>query len=140
MFESLAVCSGQNLFRLIQSDGHVKNYTIHAAITAGFIFPLTWIVYYLGAPVWLSYVIFIIDFWVLNLVRFYDIKKLMPFSIRQHIKDALLPCLIVSVTSFIVPLGICYYMNPGAIRFLVNVPVSIIWTCLCCIFFWTNKE
>lgn len=140
MFESLAVCSGQNLFRLIQADGHIKKYTVHAAITAGFIFPLTWIVYLLGGSVWLSYVIFIIDFLVLNLVRFYDIKKLMPFSIRQHIKEVIVPCMIVSVTSFIIPLGVCYYMNPGAIRFLVNVPVSIIWTSLCCILFGLTKN
>jgi len=140
MFESLAVCSGQNLFRLIQSDGHVKNYTIHAAITAGLIFPLTWIAYILEAPVWMSYIIFIIDFFVLNLVRFYDLKRLMPFSIRQHIKDALLPCLIVSVTSFIVPLGICYYMNSGILRFLVNIPISVLWTAFCCILFGLTKN
>lgn len=140
MFESLAVCSGHNLFRLIQADGHIKKYTVHAAITAGLIFPLTWIAYSLGAPVWVSYVIFIIDFFVLNLVRFYDIKKLMSFSIRQHIKEVIVPCLIVSVTSFIIPLGVCYYMNPGTIRFLVNVPVSIVWTSLCCIFFGLTKD
>ena len=52
MFESLAVSSGQNLFRLIQADGNVKKYTLHAAITAGMIFPLSWLLYYLGAPVW----------------------------------------------------------------------------------------
>ncbi|SEA09764.1 Membrane protein involved in the export of O-antigen and teichoic acid [Prevotella sp. tc2-28] len=140
MFESLAVCSGQNLFRLIQSDGHVKSYTIHAAITAGFIFPLTWIAYTLGAPVWLSYVIFIIDFVVLNLVRFYDIKKLMQFSIRQHIKEVIIPCVMVSITSFIVPLGICYYINPGIIRFLVNVPICVLWTVVCCILFGLTKN
>jgi len=140
MFESLAVCSGQNLFRLIQSDGNVKNYTVHAAITAGFIFPLTWIAYLLGAPVWLSYVIFIAVFLVLNLVRFYDMKKLMPFSIRQHIKEVVIPCMMVSVTSFIVPLCVCYYMDSGTIRFLVNVPVAVIWTFLCCITFGLTKN
>ena len=140
MFESLAVCSGQNLFRLIQADGHVKNYTIHAAITAGLIFPLTWIAYILGAPVWLSYVIFIIDFLALNLVRFYDIKKLMQFSIRQHIRETLIPCLVVSVTSFVIPLCVCYYMNPGTIRFFVNVPICVIWTLICCILFGLTKN
>lgn len=140
MFESLAVCSGQNLFRLIQADGHVKKYTVHAAITAGLIFPLTWIVYFLGAPVWLSYVIFIIDFFILNLVRFYDLKKLMQFSIRQHIREVIMPCIVVSVTSFIVPLFVCYYMNPGTVRFLVNVPLCVLWTALCCILFGLTKN
>ena len=60
MFESLAVSSGQNLFRLIQADGHVKRYSIHAAITTGIIFPLAWLLYYWEYPVWTAYLVFII--------------------------------------------------------------------------------
>lgn len=135
MFESLAVSSGQNLFRLIQADGHVKKYTIHAAITAGMIFPLSWLSYYLGAPVWTAYIIFIIDFMFLNVVRFFDLKKLMPFSVRQFMREVIIPCLLVSVTSFIIPLAVCYYMESGLIRFFINVPLSILWTLVCCIVF-----
>ena len=135
MFESLAVSSGQNLFRLIQADGHVKKYTIHAAITAGMIFPLSWLSYYLGAPVWTAYIIFIIDFMFLNVVRFFDLKKLMLFSVRQFMREVIIPCLLVSVTSFIIPLAVCYYMENGIIRFIINVPLSILWTLVCCIVF-----
>lgn len=140
MFESLSVISGQNLFRLIQADGNVKNYTIHAAITAGLIFPLTGVVYLLGAPVWTAYLIFIINFFTLNIVRLYDIKKLMPFSIRQFIIEALNPCLIVSFVSFTVPLAVCYFMEPSILRFLINVPIAILWTCLCCVIFGLTKN
>lgn len=140
MFESLAVCSGQNLFRLIQADGRIQKYTIHAAITAGLIFPVTWLVYYLGAPAWMSYVIFIIDFFTLNLVRFYDLKRLMKFSIRQHLHQAIFPCIIVSIASFIVPLIVCHFMEAGVLRFLINVPVAVLWTGLCCILFGLTKN
>lgn len=135
MFESLAVTSGQNLFRLIQADGHVRKYSIHAGITAGLIFPLSWLSYFLGAPVWTAYVIYIVDFMFLNVVRFFDLKRLMPFSVRQFMSEAIIPCLLVSVTSFIVPLAVCYYMENGIIRFIINVPLSILWTLVCCIVF-----
>lgn len=140
MFESLAVSSGQNILRLILADGKVKMYTIHAAVIAGLIFPLAWLAYYIGAPVWSAYVIFIIDFLVLNLVRFYHIKRLMTFSVRQFISDVLIPCLCVSVTAFIVPVLISYYMETGIMRFIINVPVSVLWTCLCCIVFGLSKS
>lgn len=140
MFESLAVTSGSNLFRLIQADGHIQKYTIHAAITAGCIFPVTWLVYYLGAPAWMSYVIFIIDFLVLNLVRFYDLKKLMDFSVLQHLREVVVPCLIVSVTAFIVPLVVCHFMEAGIRRFLINVPVAVLWTGLCCVAFGLTRS
>lgn len=140
MFESLAVTSGQNLFKLIQADGHVRKYTIHAALTAGLIFPLAWLAFYLGAPVWTAYLIFILDFFALNIVRFYDLKKLMNFSVRQFLRESVLPCVIVSVTSFIVPIVIAYNMDEGIVRFFVNVAVSIIWTGLCCFVFGLTKN
>lgn len=133
MFESLAVISGQNLFRLVQADGKVKKYTIHAAIISGMIFPVSWLLYYLGAPVWTAYMVFILDFFLLNIVRIYDLKKLMLFSIRIFIKEVLVPCLLVSVFSFVIPLIVCYYMDPGILRFCVSVPIAIFWTCFCCI-------
>ncbi len=140
MFESLAVSSGQNLFRLIQADGKVKNYTIHAAITVGIIFPLAWILYYLNAPVWSAYVVFIVDFMVLNIVRFYDLKKLMPFSIQQFLYEVFIPCIIVSITSFIIPLMICYQLKPSLLRFFINVPLAVLWTCICCYLFGLTKN
>lgn len=140
MFESLAVSSGQNLFRLIQADGNVKKYTIHAAVTAGMIFPISWSLYYCGAPVWSAYLIFIIDFLILNLVRFYDLKKLMPFSIHRFLKEVLIPCLYVSVFSFVIPLIICYKMESSILRFFINVPVAVLWTCICCILFGLTKN
>lgn len=140
MFESLAVSSGQNLYRLIQADGHIKKYTIHAAITAGMIFPLSWSLYYLGAPVWTAYIIFIFDFVFLNVVRFYDMKKFMPFSIRQFMREVFVPCISVSIVSFILPLAVCFYMESGLLRFFVNVPIALTWTGISCFFIGLTKR
>lgn len=140
MFESLAVSSGQNLFRLIQTDGHIKKYSVLAAVTAGLIFPLAWLLYYLGAPVWTAYLVFILDFMALNIVRCYYLKKLMPFSIRQFFRDVVMPCMIVSMVSFIVPIVVCYYMERGLLRFFINVPVAVLWTITCCTIFGLTKN
>lgn len=139
MFESLAVTSGQNLFYLIQADGKVKRYNIHAAITTGLIFLLTWVFYYREAPVWTAYVVFIIGFLMLNFVRFHDIKKLMKFSVRQFMQDVFIPCMVVSILSFILPIAVCNFMEPGILRFFINVPIAVLWTCICCILFGLTK-
>lgn len=140
MFESLAVSSGQNLYRLIQADGHVKRYTIHAAIMAGMIFPLSWLLYSLGAPVWSAYLVFILDFMLLNVVRFYSLRRLMPFSVRIFLRDVMLPCATVSVASFILPLALCHYMESGLTRFIINIPFSVVWTALCCFIFGLSRS
>lgn len=140
MFESLAVSSGQNLFRLIQADGHVKIYSILAAVAAGVVFPISWLLFHLGAPVWSAYLVFIIDFFLINIVRFYYLKRLMPFSIRQFLRDVFIPCVIVSVVSFIVPLFLCHYMERGLLRFIINVPIAVLWTMVCCTLFGLTKN
>lgn len=140
MFESLAVSSGQNLFRLIQADGNVKRYSIQAAIMVGLIFPVSWLLYYLGAPVWVAYIVFIIDFMILNIVRFYNLKRLMPFSIHTFIIEVFIPCITVSIVSFILPLTICYYMDSSLLRFIINVPIAVVWSIICCVIFGLSKN
>lgn len=140
MFESLAVSSGQNLFRLIQADGRIKIYSIQATITVGLVFPISWLLYHWGAPVWTAYLVFIIDFIAVDLVRFYYLKRLMPFSIHQFLREVLLPCTIVSIVSFIVPLAVCHHMERDLLRFFINVPLAVLWTGICCIIFGLTKN
>ena len=140
MFESLAVASGQNLYRLIQADGHIKHYTMRSFILAGMIFPIVWISYHLGAPVWMSYIIFIFTFICLNLLRYYEIKRLMEFSIIEHFKTCIVPCLIVSIVSFIIPLSITFIMGPSLFRFFINIPTAILWTLFCCVTLGLTKN
>lgn len=140
MFESLAVTSGQNMFQLIQANGNVKGYTIRAAVVAGLIFPLAWLAYCFGAPVWVANVVFIADFLCLNLVRFYILKRMMPFSVRQHLKDCILPCSVVSVTSFILPVMVSNAVPAGVMRFFVVCLVSVVWTVLCSVVFGLTRH
>ena len=132
MFESLAVALGTNLFKLIQADGRIKRNTIHAGIIAGLVFPLTWVAYACGAPVWSAYAIFIASYVLLNIVRIYDIKRLTAFSGHLFFKDCLYPCVLVSLCSFVLPTIISLYMEQGVVRFFVNATVSVLWTGGCC--------
>lgn len=139
MFESLAVASGQNLYRLIQANGKIRHYTTRSCIVAGMIFPMVWIAFKFGAPVWLSYVIFIADYMFLNMLRYYEIKRLMRFSVIEHFKVCIIPCLVVSVVSFALPLLINNIMEPSLLRFFINIPLSVLWTLICCILFGLTK-
>lgn len=140
MFESLAVQFGQTLLNLIRADGRVKKYNLTVTAFAALVFPLTWFLYHLGAPVWSTYVIFIVVYGFLNIIRFITLRRLMDFSTRRFLNDCLWPCIIVSFTSFIIPLVLCYCMKPGVIRFLINVPIAVLWTTLCCTYLGLTKH
>jgi len=139
MFETLAVQSGSILLKLVQADGRIKRYQIEITLAGCCVFPLAWIAFWLGAPVWSAYIIFIIVYFALNIVRFVRLKALMNFSISSHIKECVVPCVIVSATSFIIPLIICYNMEESLLRFFVVVPVGVLSVILCTYLFGLSK-
>lgn len=140
MFESLTVTVGTNLFKLIQADGHLKNYIIWAAITEGLTFPLAWFAFKLGAPVWFAYAVFIAVYLLLYLVRLYHITLLMKFSISQHIKNCILPCVFATIASFVIPVIISLMFKQGLMRFFTNVAIAVLWSVFCCLLIGLTKS
>lgn len=140
MFETLAVQSGTILLKLVQADGRIKRYQIEITLAGCCVFPLAWLAFWLGAPVWSAYVVFIFVYFGLNIVRFIRLKALMPFSIRQHITECLIPCVIVSLTSFIIPVAICMNMEESLMRFFIVVPVGVLSTMMCCYLFGLSRS
>lgn len=126
MFESLALSSGQTLLTLIRADGNVKKYTILAALYAGLIFPLVWIGYRLGGPVWLTYPIFIFIFFTINIIRLWILSENTTYDWRSYINDVLRPCLPVSIASFALPLLIAHFWQPSLTRFFVLSVLSVV--------------
>lgn len=126
MFESLALASGQSLLILIQADGNIKRYTVSAALYAGLIFPLVWIAYSVGFPVWITYPIFIFIFFTINIIRLWTLSKNTSYCWRSYITDVLKPCVIVSIVSFILPLFLSYYWSESLLRFFVLSTFSVI--------------
>lgn len=140
MFESLAVTSGQALFKLIQATGDVKRYQIIVSLFAILVFPISWIAFALEAPVWSPYLCFIIVYSLLNIIRLLTLKRLMHYSVRLFIKESLFPCIAVSIISFIVPLILSQYLEVGVKRFFIMVPTAVLWTGLCCYFLGLSKS
>ncbi len=128
MFESLALSAGQSLLTLIQAEGRLKIYTVSAAIYAGLIFPLVWIAYSLGAPVWITYPIFIFIFFTINIIRLWILHKYTTYNWRSYITEVLKPCIVVSVMSFIIPLIIAEFWSPSILRFFVLSFIAVVCT------------
>lgn len=126
MFESLSLSSGQSLLTLIQANGKIKTYTVCAAIYAGLVFPLVWISYKFGAPVWIMYPIFIFIFFTINIIRLWILSKNTTYNWKSYVTDVLKPCIIVSVVSFILPLAISEIWKQSVLRMFVLSFISLI--------------
>lgn len=125
MVESLALQSSNTLLKLIQTTGKIKRYAIDVTIFTSLVFPLTWICYKLGSPIWISYPIFIVIYFSLIVLRFKALSALTTYQWRTFMTEVLVPCLKVSIISLIVPLIISYFWHPSLLRFFVLVPGSV---------------
>lgn len=139
LFESLAAISSNQMFQLILANGRLKKVNIQNAIITGIIFPTVWIAYKLGAPVWSSYLICIIFFLALNIVFLVNLNEMIGLKIGMYYKLCILPCLLVSVIAFIVPLLVTLLLPAGIIKFFIVIAISISWTLLCCYQFGLSR-
>ncbi|MDE6273186.1 MAG: hypothetical protein K2M31_09305 [Muribaculaceae bacterium] len=141
MFESIALLSGESLYKLILADGRVKRYSIAVAIYQGLIFPLSWIAYKLGLPVWSSYPIFIFVFLTINIIRLIELHRLMGYRWKVFLEDVVRPCLLVSVISFIIPIiAVRYIHATGFIHLLIMTPIALISTLMTIYIFGLSKK
>lgn len=139
VFGSLFTVMGNPMFTAIMATGDIKRYEIEVTLVGCLVFPLTWIAYSLGAPAYLTYVIYIIIYLLLNFIRLGTLKRQINFPVRSFLKDYLLRMIAVSFISFLVPGLIVYLMNQTSLRMLIVFIVSVLWTSLCVYFVGLEK-
>lgn len=130
LFESWSIIISFALHNVILASGQLKRVQLRIAIFTSFIFPVTWLCYSLGAPVWTSYVVFILLNTTAKGFTLSELKRIVNFPVLRFMKECVLRCVIVTSIAFMVP-GICVYLMPqSTLRFFIVVPVAIIWTLL----------
>lgn len=130
MFDTLALKYSQPLYTLIQATGRVKHYTIISCLYGGTIFPITWVLYKLGAPVWATYPVSIIIRFTIVFIRLHTLKELVNFKGVKYLKESVLPGIICTLVAFVPMLLISVMWKDCLARFIVLVPLSIFWTIL----------
>ena len=131
LFESWSIIISFALHNVILASGQLRRVQSRIAIYTAFIFPITWLCYSLGAPVWISYVIFILLNITAKVFTLSELKRIVGFPVLRFMKECVLRCVIVTSVAFVVP-GVCVYLIPqSTARFYIVVTIAIIWTLLC---------
>lgn len=140
LFEALAVQSGQTLLKVIEANGNIRKNSLQTAFVIGWIFPLTWLAYKVGLPVWSNYVVFILAFMIVNCVRLHTLKKLTTFSIDVFLKSVIGPVILVMLFSFIPPLVVDIFWQQSHARFFICTPLYVATTCIVIYTFGFDKS
>jgi O-antigen/teichoic acid export membrane protein len=124
---TLMMSVGNTGYTACMATGYIKRYSLWITLTGCTIFPLTWIAFLMGMPVESAYVIFILVYFVVDMVRLWIMKSLLDFPVRAFLKEVFLNLLIMAALAVIVPLLFVGSMPQSLLRFII---VSI--TSVCC--------
>ena len=109
---------------LVHATGNIRNYHLISTVVSLFTLPLGYFVLkYSSTPV----LIFVVHFFMVlmgQIVGLFLLKKVFPISIKEYVREVVLPLMLTVLVSLIAPVSLMF-MNPGWGRFVLIFVVSI---------------
>ena len=130
LLESFVLSLSGSLMKMIRANGKIKRIVLETSLFSCLVFPLTWVAFKIGMPVWASYPVMIIVYLVILSIYLYESSRLTTYDWRSFIKTVVRPAAIVIALSFGPMMLVYSFMEETLMRLLVLCPVSVIWTML----------
>lgn len=109
---------GAPLTILALATGKIKKFYICMGTLGCLVFPLSLLFFYLGASPSITYWIYIIVYTYLVFVRAFLLKKQIGFPIKPFLKETIVPIVIISILSILMPYAVHTHMEYGFLRLL----------------------
>lgn len=127
---SMVMGLGNTGYTACMATGNIRRYTLWITTVGCLVFPISYVVYKLGAPVSASYIVFIAVYFVLNFVRLWIMHDLLKFPVMTFIMDVFSRIVPMTLLAVILPIVVVTYMDEGFVRFIVSCIVCVLSTIL----------
>lgn len=124
MISLLAVVSNTMVTAML-ATGDVRNYQLVVGGLGMLIFPIVWVFYKLGMPVWVSYVVHFLIFVLQLVARLFMLRKMVGFNIPFFIRNVILRDVAVLFLSSLLPVGVVAFAEPSVFRLVVTLVSSV---------------
>ena len=137
LFLQMTLCSsaivllGNTSFTAVMATGKIRNYQLVVTIVGCLVFPFTWIAYRCGFPAVTTYVIYMVIYAILDVIRLFFLRRLLGFEVSMFFNKVVRPVVFVTVTALIFPLSIHVAMAPSVLRLILVILTSTIMVTLC---------
>ena len=140
MLGSLVFLLGNTMFTAAAATGHIRKYQLWVATVGCLVFPLTWLAYKAGSPVYVTYLVYIGVYLILVFVRLHILKGLMGFPVMMFVKEVMGRLLIVTPVAFLLPCVIVHCLETSLGRLVLVCLLSMISTCSCIYVFGMGRR
>lgn len=124
----------------VWATGRIKKYYIYVSSVSWLVFPISWGLFAIGLPAYISYVVFFVIYFVLIFVKLYIVKGLIGFPPQMFFHEVLFRISTTTIISFIFPAIIYFNMDTSLIRTGVVIIVSGVSTILSVLYLGMTKH
>lgn len=110
--------TGNSLLTLILAAGKVRGYYLVAGWVSYLCLPLVWLSFKAGAPAVWAYVVFIVIYFIVLVLRLFIVRSKTGFPLGKFFRAVALPLVVVSGISLALPCVLHYCLAPGFWRVL----------------------
>ncbi|MGM9743553.1 MAG: MATE family efflux transporter [Candidatus Cryptobacteroides sp.] len=130
ILSTLATLLGNTLVTLQMAHGNIRHYQLWITFFGCLPFPLTWVVFRMGASPVVSYYIFVAVYWGLIFVRYYLVHGMTGIPAKMYLVGVVAKTHVVAAISAIIPLAVFLLMDESILRLLIIGVTSILSSCL----------
>lgn len=121
------------------ATGHIRGYQFVVGMMNILLIPLGYIALSMEAEPTIVFVLSLIMSILCFVVRMFIVNRLVCIRIPIYIKSVLIPCLLVTITAFILPFIVHRFIEMGFLRFILVGIMSVISTMFTVIIFGLNS-
>lgn len=132
MFVQLAIIGtmmniiGNTGYTACMATGRIKRYSIYITLIGMLVFPFTWVAFSLGMPAEVTYVIYILVYLGVDIVRLYIMKGLLGFPSMMFVRLVALPICLTAIASIPIPILIIHSLESSFLRLCITCMVSFV--------------
>lgn len=121
------------------ATGQIKKYSIIITLVGSMNFFISWVAYKLGAPAEMTYVIYIIVYSIVQVVRLILMREILGFPIMMFVKEVLSKIFLPFVFAMILPYILVQIIEPSLGRTVLICISSVCWTGFCIVILGLTK-
>lgn len=131
---------GNTGYTACMATGKIKRYTMWITSIGCLVFPVSYVAYKMGAPVYFSYIVYGVVYLVLDLVRLWIMKDLLNFPVLMFFKDVFGRIVPTTILALVLPFILFMSMDQCILRFIVNCAICCISTIISSFLFGMTKQ
>lgn len=111
--------TGNSLLTLVLASGKVRRYYLITGLVSYLCLPLVWLFFKAGAPAAWSYVVFVVIYFIVLVLRLLLVRSRTGFPLGKFFRTVALPLVAVSALSLLLPSLVHFCMAPGLLRVML---------------------